>query len=63
MIMPFLAGVATLLLCAGVLGAARVLLHGQRAVEVGIALCAIIALWSVWGALRVSYRNIAALEV
>jgi hypothetical protein len=63
MIMPFLAGVATLLLCAGVLGAARVLLHGQRAVEVGIVLCALIALWCVSGALRVSYKNIASLEV
>jgi hypothetical protein len=63
MIMPFLAGVATLLLCAGVLGATRVLLHGQRAVEVGIAVCAVIALWSASGAVRVSYRNINSLEV
>ena len=63
MVIPFLAGVAALLLCAGILGAMRVLLHGIAAVAAGLALSALVIAWISSGAMRASLRNIAALEV
>ena len=63
MIIPFLAGVGTLGLCAGALGASRVLLHGELGVFVGLAASTAIALALVGGSLRTARENIAALEV
>jgi Putative ATP-binding cassette len=63
MIIPFLAGVGTLGLCAGALGAGRVLLHGELGVLVGLGASAAIAIALVSGSLRTAYANIAALEV
>lgn len=63
MVIPFLLGVATLLLCAGLLGAMRVLVHGSAGVAAGLGLSALVIAWIAYGALRTSLRNIAALEV
>ncbi len=63
MVIPFLAGVAALLLCAGLLGVTRVLLHGHAAVAAGLVLCALTIVWVSSGAMRTSLRNIEALEV
>ena len=63
MILPFLAGVGTLALCAGALGAARVTLHGALGVALGVAVCAAITAAVVSGSLRKALTDIAALEV
>jgi Putative ATP-binding cassette len=63
MIIPFLCGVAVLLLCAGILGATRVLIHGPIGLLVGLALCAGVACWIAAGALRTSLQKIETLEV
>jgi ABC-2 type transport system permease protein len=63
MIIPFLFGVAVLLLCAGILGAARVLVHGAAAVVIGLALSAAIVCWIAASTLRASLRKIELLEV
>lgn len=63
MIIPFLAGVGTLLLCAGALGAARVLLHRSLGVAVGLAACSAITAAVASGSLRKALADIAALEV
>ncbi len=63
MIIPFLAGVGTLALCAGLLGATRVLAHGALGVVAGLSLCAGVTAMVVSGALRKSLLDITALEV
>lgn len=63
MVMPFVSGVAILLLCGGILGATRVLLHGTAAVVVGLGCCTLIVCWMAASTLQTSLRKIAALEV
>ncbi len=63
MVMPFVSGVAILLLCGGILGATRVLLHGTAAVIVGLGCCALVVGWMAASTLQTSLRKIAALEV
>lgn len=62
MVMPFLSGVAVLLLCAGILGATRVLVHGTPAIVAGLGCCSLVVGWIAASTLRTSLRNIAALE-
>lgn len=63
MVIPFLAGVAVLLFCAALLGTARVLLHGEQAVAIGLLLSAATVAWVAQRTLRRSLRNIDALEI
>jgi ABC-2 type transport system permease protein len=63
MIVPFVCGLGVLMLCAMILGAMRVLVHGLPAIVAGLALCCGVTLWIVAGCLRTSYRKIEALEV
>ena len=63
MIIPFLAGVGTLALCAGALGAARVLLHGRLAVVAGLIASVAIVAALASGSLRKALSDITALEV
>jgi len=63
MIIPFLAGVATLALCAGFLGATRVLAHGVSGVIAGLCACAGVTALVLSGTLRKSLADITALEV
>ncbi|MBV8264590.1 MAG: hypothetical protein JOY87_12275 [Candidatus Eremiobacteraeota bacterium] len=63
MILPFLAGVGTLALCAGALGATRVLVHGDRAVALGLASSAVIVTALASGSLRKALGDIASFEV
>jgi hypothetical protein len=63
MVIPFLYGVGVLALCAGMLGAARVLVHGRAAVAIGLCACAGVTAWVAASSLRRSLRKIDALEV
>ncbi|HXW50428.1 MAG TPA: hypothetical protein VEJ41_00440 [Candidatus Acidoferrales bacterium] len=63
MVIPFLYALSILTLCGGILGAARVLVHGGVAVLAGLALCACFVVWFASVSLRTSLRNIDALEV
>jgi len=63
MIIPFLAGVTVLLFSAALLGTMRVVMHGERAVAVGLVLSALTAGWIAHRTLQQSLRNIAAMEV
>jgi ABC-2 type transport system permease protein len=63
MIIPFLGGVGTLIVCAAALGAMRITFHGVVAVEAGLAMTAAITGVVAFRALRTSYEKIEALEV
>ncbi|MDQ6780344.1 MAG: hypothetical protein M3Z37_04210 [Candidatus Eremiobacteraeota bacterium] len=63
MIIPFLAGVAVLLLCAALLASARVVVHGERAVVVGLACSAVAVAWVSKRTLQRSLHNLARLEI
>ncbi len=63
MVIPFLNGVAMLLLCAGMLGAARVLLHGNAGVVAGLIGSAFVVAWMASAGLRKALLNIDCLEV
>lgn len=63
MVVPFLAGVAVLLVCAAFLAMARVLLHGAEAVVVGLVLSLLTVALVAERTLRTALRNIAALEL
>ena len=63
MIIPFLGGIATLMICALALGAMRVLVHGVYGVIAGLDVSAAIALLVASSSLRTSRAKIEALEV
>ena len=63
MIIPFLSGVAVLMFCAAVLGSMRVLVHGEWAVVIGVALSALTVAWVAHRTLQRALRNIALLEI
>jgi len=63
MIIPFLGGIATLMICALALGAMRVLVHGVYGVIAGLGVSAAIALLVASSSLRTSRAKIEALEV
>jgi PPE-repeat protein len=63
MIIPFLGGVGTLIVCAAALGAMRIAFHGVVAVEAGLAMTATITGVVAFRALSTSYEKIEALEV
>lgn len=63
MVIPFLFGVGVLSLCAGMLGAARVLVHGRAALALGLIACLCVVGWVAVASLRRSLRNIDGLEV
>jgi predicted permease len=63
MIIPFLGGVGTLIVCAAGLGAMRIAFHGVVAVEAGLAMTAAITGVVAFRALRTSHEKIEALEV
>jgi ABC-2 type transport system permease protein len=63
MIIPFLDALAVLLLCAGILGATRVLMHGTLAIVAGLGCTAVIIAWVAYSTLRTALKNIADLEV
>ncbi len=63
MIIPFLSGVGTLLICAGALGAGRILVHGKAGAVVGLGMSAGFIALIAYRSLRISLANIAALEV
>jgi len=63
MVIPFLAGVAVLLFCAALLATARVLLHGERAVAIGLLFSTLVVGWVAQRTLQRSLQNIAGLEV
>jgi hypothetical protein len=63
MIIPFVAGVGTLTLCAGALGATRVLLHGDLAVAAGLTSSLAIVGVLVSGSLRKAFHDIDTFEV
>lgn len=63
MVLPFLASLAILLLCAGILGATRVLLHMPEAVILGLLACSLIVGWVAFDTMRTAMHNISHLEV
>ena len=63
MIIPFLGGIATLLICALALGAMRVLVHGVYGIIAGLDVSAAIALLVASSSLRTSRAKIETLEV
>ena len=63
MIIPFLGGITTLMICALALGAMRVLVHGVNGVIAGLDVSAAITFLVASSSLRTSRANIEALEV
>ena len=63
MIMPFLAGIGTLALCAGALGATRVLLRGDAGLGAGLGASTLIVAALAYGSLSRALTQITFLEV
>lgn len=63
MIMPFLAGIGTLALCAGALGATRVLLRGDAGLAAGLAASTVIVAALASSSLARALANVSSLEV